>query len=123
MEKLATQEHGLNKAPQQYYAIYRITHPASVSSFLGLAHGYVQRRSEGALDFAHHWFAIDGDTTILTVQGSRNALSLLSEYISSHTRHLSGVEVVYHGWGFRMFKFIVDGLYARRLSLREGCSR
>ncbi|UZE04704.1 hypothetical protein [Pseudomonas corrugata] len=123
MEKRATQEHGLNKAPQQYYAIYRITCPASISSFLGLARAYVQRRSEGALNFAHHWFAIDGDTIVLTVQGSRNALSLLGEYISTRTRHISGFELVYHGWGFKTFKTIVDELYTRRLSLREGSSR
>lgn len=123
MTQLATQEHGLNKAPQQYYAIYRITCPASISSFLGLAHGYVLRRSEGVLDFDHHWFVVDSDAIILTVQGSRNTLSLFGEYIANHTRHLSGVEVVYHGWGFKTFKALTDELYTRRLRLREGCSR
>lgn len=114
---------GMDKSPLQYYAVYRVTHPASVSAFLGLAHAYVQRRSVNTLDFSHHWFAVDGDTTIITVRGSRNALSLLSEYMGRHTRYLSGVEVVYHGWGQKVFTAIVDDLYARRLSLREGVSR
>lgn len=119
----ATSLQGMHKSPQQYYAVYRVTNPASVSAFLGLAHAFVQRRSGNTTDFAHHWFAVDGNTTIITVQGSRNALSFLSEYINSHTRYLSGVEVVYHGWGLKAFKAIVGGLYARRMSLREGVSR
>lgn len=123
MEKMATPIQALNKGSIQYYAVYRVTHPASVSAFLGLAHAYVQRRSEGATDFSHHWFIISADNTIITVRGSRNALSFLGEYIRSHTRYLSGVEVVYNGWGRKTFEGIVGGLYARRLSLREGASR
>lgn len=111
---------GMHKSPQQYYAVYRVTNPASVSAFLGLAHAYVQRRIGS--DFAHHWFIESADSTIITVQGSRNTLSFLNEYINSHTRYLSGVEVVYHGWGLKTFKAIVDGLYARRMNLREGVS-
>jgi len=112
---------GMDKSPLQYYAVYRVTHPASVSAFLGLAHDYVQRRNGS--DFAHHWFIESAESTIITVRGSRNALSLLSEYMERHTRYLSAVEVVYHGWGQKVFKAIVDDLYARRLSLREGVSR
>lgn len=121
MEKAVPQQTGLNKAPQQYYAVYRVTHPASVTAFLGLAHAYVKRRNGS--DFEHHWFIESADTTIITVHGSRNALSLLGEYFSSHTRYISGVEVVYHGWGLKTFKAIADDLYARRLGLREGVSR
>lgn len=113
----------LHKGSIEYYTVYKVTHPASVSAFLGLAHANIQRRSVNTLDFSHHWFAVDGDTTIITVRGSRNALSLLSEYMERHTRYLSGAEVVYHGWGQKVFKAIVDDLYARRLSLREGASR
>ncbi|MGP6427815.1 hypothetical protein [Pseudomonas pharyngis] len=123
MTKTATPIQELKKTPQQYYAVYRVSNPASVSVFLGLAHAYVQRRSGSTIDFAHHWFALDGDTTIITVQGSRNALSFLGEYINTHTRYVSDVQVVYHGWGFKTFKAIADDLYARRLSLREGASR
>jgi folate-dependent phosphoribosylglycinamide formyltransferase PurN len=123
MEKAVPQQTGLNKAPQQYYAVYRVTHPASVTAFLGLAHAYVHRRSENTTGFSHHWFIESADSTVITVQGSRNALSLLSEYFSSHTRYISGVEVVYHGWGLKTFKAIADDLYARRLGLREGASR
>lgn len=121
MTQTAVQNQTLQNGSIEYYAVYRVTHPASVSAFLGLAHAYVKRRNGS--DFAHHWFAVDGDTTIITVQGSRNALSFLGEYISSHTRYLSGVEVVYHGWGVKAFKAIVDTLYARRMSHREGGSR
>lgn len=121
MTETAVQNQTLQNGSIEYYAVYRVTHPASVSAFLGLAHAYVKRRNGS--DFAHHWFAVDGDTTIITVQGSRNALSFLGEYISSHTRYLSGVEVLYHGWGVKAFKAIVDDLYARRMSHREGGSR
>lgn len=121
MEKLAVPLETLNKGSIEYYAIYRVTHPASVSSFLGLAHAYVHRRNGS--DFSHHWFIESADNTIITVRGSRNALSFLGEYIHCHTRYLSGVEVVYRGWGAKRFQAIVDDLYARRLSLREGVSR
>jgi hypothetical protein len=121
LEKMATPIQALNKGSIQYYAVYRVTHPASVSAFLGLAHAYVQRRNGS--DFSHHWFIISPDNTIITVRGSRNALSFLGEYIRSHTRYLSGVEVVYDGWGRKTFEGIVGDLYARRLSLREGVSR
>ena len=121
MTESVTPQDGLQKTQQQYYAVYRVTHPASVSVFLSLAHAYVQRRNGS--DFAHHWFIESADATIITVQGSRNALTFLGEYICNHTRYLSSVEVVYHGWGCKTFEAIVDGLYARRLSLREGASR
>lgn len=123
MEQSATPQQTLNKGSIEYFTIYKVAHPASVTAFLGLAHAYVTRRSEHASDFSHRWFAFTSDSTILTVRGSRNALSLLSEYIASHTQYLSGVEVVYHGRGLKRFESIVDDLYARRLSLREGASR
>ncbi|MBN3964312.1 hypothetical protein IMW75_03305 [Pseudomonas gregormendelii] len=121
MEQLVTQEQTLNKESIEYYTVYRVAHPASVSSFLGLAHAYVQRRS-GA-NFAHHWFVVSASATVIAVSGSRNALTLFAEYINSHVRYLSGFEVVYHGWGLKKFNTVVDDLYARRLSLREGVSR
>ena len=126
MTKTATPLQTLNKGSIEYieyYAVYRITHPASVSEFLGLAHSYVKRRSDSLTSFAHHWFIESGDSTIIAVRGSRNALSFLGEYISTHTRYLSGVEVLYCGWGRKLFEGIVGDLYARRLSLREGVSR
>jgi hypothetical protein len=123
MERTVSPIQTLQNGSIEYYAVYRVTHPASVSAFLGLAHANVQRRSGYTADFAHHWFITSSDTTIITVRGSRNVLSFLGEYIHSHTQYLSGVEVVYHGWGRKTFEAIVDDLYARRLSLREGVSR
>jgi hypothetical protein len=121
MTEIASPIQTLQNGSIEYYAVYRVTHPASVTAFLGLAHAYVHRRN--GTDFAHHWFIESADSTIITVKGSRNALSLLGEYFSSHTRYISGVEIVYHGWGLKTFKAIADDLYARRLGLREGASR